>query len=497
MTLAGPAPGSEPRPSPAARFGLANATWLLLALLAVSGVHGQEHDFGFLFSRHPLTLESGTRQEALGPLYYRQQTEGWNLFALPPLFSLCRSTDPQLSALEWDFLYPVVTYDRYGAEYRWQLFQLLSLAGGQNMAEEDKRRLTLFPLYFSQTSSNPTNNYWAVLPIYGQLKNRMFRDEIKWVLFPLYVQTRKRDVVTDNYLLPVVHVRHGEHLSGWQVWPLLGREHKDPFTKTNSFGDPELVPGHDKQFYLWPFFHDQHTGRGSDNPSHMQAFIPLYSFQRSPQRDSTGILWPFTFSVTDDREKKYHEVGAPWPFIVFARGEGKTINRVFPFYGDGHTASLRSGHILWPVYTYRHLRSEPLERERHRVLYFLYSDLIEKNTATQESRRVTGLWPLFTHRRDRAGAERLQVLALLEPFLPENKSIERNYSPLWALWRSEKNPATGAASQSLLWNLYRRETASDRKKTSFLFGLFQSRSGPEGRQVKLFFIPFGKKPAKP
>jgi hypothetical protein len=76
--------------------------------------------------------------------------------------------------------------------------------------------------------------------------------------------------------------------------------------------------------------------------------------------------------------------------------------------------------------------------------------------------------------------------------LPASKSIERDYSPLWSVWRSENNPRTGAASQSLLWNLYRHEATPDTKKCSLLFGLFQYHSSPEGKRVRLFYIPLGK-----
>ena len=86
--------------------------------------------------------------------------------------------------------------------------------------------------YFHFISSSvlpDTNlNYTALVPIYGDLKNRLFRDEIQFVLFPLYSETRKKDVVTDNYLYPIFDVRRGDHLTGWQFWPVAGVEHKAP-----------------------------------------------------------------------------------------------------------------------------------------------------------------------------------------------------------------------------------------------------------------------------
>jgi hypothetical protein len=59
------------------------------------------------------------------------------------------------------------------------------------------------------------------------------------------------------------------------------------------------------------------------------------------------------------------------------------------------------------------------------------------------------------------------------------------------LWRSEKNAHTQASSQSLLWNLYRRDSSPESKKCSLLFGLFQYQSSPTGTRWRVFYIPFG------
>jgi hypothetical protein len=118
--------------------------------------------------------------------------------------------------------------------------------------------------------------------------------------------------------------------------------------------------------------------------------------------------------------------------------------------------------------------------------------VIEKNTNTAAEKRRVDLWPLFTWRRDFNGNARLQVLAPVEPMLPNNRGVERNWSPLWSLWRWEHNAKTGAASQLLFWNLYRRDTTPGTKKCSLLFGLFQYHSSSEGSQTRLFYIPLGR-----
>ena len=142
----------------------------------------------------------------------------------------------------------------------------------------------------------------------------------------------------------------------------------------------------------------------------------------------------------DDREKKYREWEMPWPFVVIARGEGKTTTRFLPLFSRAHTDTIETSSYAWPIYKYDRVHSDPLDREHTRILFFLYSDIIQKNTETGRALRRTDLWPLFTHFRDYNGDTRLQVLAPLEPFMPNVKSIDRDYSQLWSLWRAEKSP---------------------------------------------------------
>jgi hypothetical protein len=442
---------------------------------------------GPLIHQFRLTLADGERTEILGPLLSYESRETQKQWALPPLFS--HALDPDVDVEEYDLAYPFLTYDRFGTEYRFQFLQVLSFTGGINQQERAVRRFTLFPFYFQQRSAESNLNYTAFVPFYGRLKNRLFRDEIRFVMFPLYGQSRKKDVVTDNYLYPFFHLRHGDALSGWQFWPVTGYEHKEVTWRTNSADELELVGGHRKFFLLWPFFFDQSLGLGTENPDRRQALLPLYSYQRSPGRDSTTYLWPFGLTVTDDRLKNYREVGAPWPLVVFARGQGKTANRIWPLFSQAKTPILESDFYLWPLYKYNRAHAPPLDRERTRILFFLYSELIEKNEETGRALERTDLWPLFTARRDREGNERLQLFAPLEPFLPNHKSIERNYSPLWSVWRAEKNGTTGAASQSFLWNLYRRDTTPETRKCSLLFGLFQYQSSPESKRLRMFYLP--------
>jgi hypothetical protein len=476
----------------AAGFGksLVLLSFLVFLVTAANLSAAEENSsIGLIFDRFQLTLELGERTEAAGPFYYSERTEDETIVAYPPFFS--REHNLAVQSREDDLLYPLLTSLHYGKEWRWQFFQLFSFAGGQEPNGELKKRFTIFPLYFQQRATDTNFNYTAVVPFYGHLKNRLFRDEIFFVMFPFYSETRKRDVVTENYLFPFVHLRHGDGLNGWQVWPFVGSEHKVPTLHTNGFGEVETVGGHEKSFFLWPLHLKQDNGIGTDNLEKFRASIPLYAYSRSSKLDSTTVLWPF-FNWFDNREKKYREWQMPWPFIIFARGEGKITDRVFPLFSLSHNAVKESDSWLWPLYTYRRTHSDPLDLERRRVLFYLYSDTVEKNTQTGTQKRRLDMWPFFTWHHDFNGNERLQILAPLEPAVPDNRGIERNWSPLWSLWRAESNPKTGATSHSFLWNLYRDETAPAHKKVSLLFGLFQYQCDGENKRTKLFYFTVAK-----
>jgi hypothetical protein len=473
--------------------GLSLTITLTVLFLALLGVKAGDFSAGPIFDQFPLTLDVGHRTEILGPFYYSQESDSNKLWALPPFFS--DDSDPTIDLREDYFLYPVFSYVKYGTQYRGQFIQLFSFAGGEDPDEVGRHRFMLFPIYFQQRSRDPQTDYTAVFPFYGHLNNTLFRDHIYFVMFPAYSRTQKKDIINYNYLYPFFNTRQGDGMHGWQFWPFYGSEHKVLTTFTNTWG-VETNGGHDRYFVLWPIHLWENNGIGTDDPEKLRADIPFYVKYRSPLRDSTSVLWPF-FNWIDDREKKYREWEMPWPFIIVARGEGKTATRVFPFYNRAHNQNFEDNFYLWPIYKFNGLHSPPLDRRRTRIVLFLYQNTADKNTETGKIKRRIDLWPLFVYHHNFDGNTRLQVPALIETFFPDNPGVERNWSPLWSIWRSENNLTNNANSQSFLWNFYRRDASPDAKKISFFFGLYQYESNPEMEKTRLFYIPIHQVSRKP
>src|ERR1700683_3616464 len=149
---------------------------ILCVALAVPAL-AQDNDevaAGPLYSKFHLTLSPGSRSEAAGPLFYSQLSGSQRQWALPPL--CCRTVTPDVDWSEMEILYPIISYRRFGGEYRLQLLQFFSFSGGQATPETGLRDFTIFPFYFQQRSPATNLDYTAVVPFYGYLNNRLFRD---------------------------------------------------------------------------------------------------------------------------------------------------------------------------------------------------------------------------------------------------------------------------------------------------------------------------------
>ena len=167
------------------------------------------------------------------------------------------------------------------------------------------------------------------------------------------------------------------------------------------------------------------------------------------------------------------------------------MDRITPLFSRVSTPNARSNFYLWPLYKFNSVHSPPLDRKRTRIGLFLYSDLRQSNTETGQTFHRRDLWPLFSKREEMNGNERLQILALLEPLVPENRRVERVYAPAYSFWTSEKNAATQESRRSMLWNFCSIEQGPESKKVSLLFGIFRYQRVGDRGTCRLFSIPLG------
>jgi len=446
--------------------------------------------------------------DALGPFITSKKNDVRSEYGFRPFFYVVN--DKERDSSEFDFIYPIATYDRRGDDWRFQfLVYLLYYDKKKSQGGFVEREFNLFPFIFTKKAENKDDSYFALFPLFGNLKNKFYKDEINFVLFPLFLETRNGEEIHQSFLWPFFGYYKGGGQKGFRFWPLFGYRKKG---KTL-----------DEKFALWPIFIDRRKVFYGEERRTFSIF-PLYTSFETPDFTNKTYLWPF-FNFLEDKRKGIKKMDTPWPFIGFTRGERRG-NRFFPFFssnigsrGGGRVIPFnvqaeqeepdKDGFILWPLYRYSKVTLEDYKRTRKSVLLVLYKDIkdqpiIEGGTS---GRRVS-LWPLFSYTRDRNGNRNFKFISLLEPLISGSERLERNWSPLWQffVWKKYND---GRTVTSFLWNIFRTEHSEEVtkvsfqpiipifsytkdanvSKTHFLGGLFGYQKIGSKKKIKLFFIP--------
>lgn len=480
--------------------GTAIALVLLLlfsatAVLAGDGEAGNaDADAGTIFTIWPLldyrhSPKDGFRNlSLLGPVFKFQQSNEDRDTALRPLFY--RKADQQNETSSTDYLYPLASRD---VSPEVTTFQVLKLIQSNSYRKNDSERqddAMFFPFYISGRSEK-YGPYTAVVPFYGHIYERFWRDEYHFVLFPLYGKTVKKGTTTRNYLYPFFSTIHGERESGFQFWPLYGQSAKEGV--------------YSKRFALWPFVFVENLGLNTDNPTRKVSVLPLYSATDSPQKVSRSYLWPF-FGYTDDLAKDQHQVDYFWPFWLTVRGSKRTETRIMPFYSVDRGREYVKRWYLWPLLKREEISSPSYSQDLDRVLFFLYTNSRETWLKDGAERRRAAFWPLFVYKKDTRGISSLTMPALVEPVL-DREGIEKNWAPLWRIYQQRWNES-GDSAVSFLWNLYWHEIRDDgmayelfpliqfqaeREKSDLklLKGLLRYGNSNGRKNLSFFWLPFG------
>jgi hypothetical protein len=423
-------------------------------------------------------LEKARIRSGLGPLLHwiRSLDGSVEEFALRPLF-FWRGEAAE-DTTEWEFLYPVSTYRRKEADWDFQFLRLLNARAEGSVQAGREQKKDFFPFYFSGVRETG-ESYVGIMPFWGKVYDRLFWEEWEWVLFPFYVRSVRTGAQNWYFPWPLLSVVRGvnpdDRHRGFRIVPFYGQEIKEGVFE--------------KYFAAWPFFLYQRRGLDGEEPDEVRVVFPFYATLRSPLRDQTIALWPL-FTYTEDRERGYEQWDVAWPFFKYARGESRQALFIFPLYMEDRKL-LRDEYlfneiryhdfaVLFPLFIRQTEEYIGSRRERWRILWYLYSDAREEGR--DGSRRRIDAWPLWRYERDREGNVSFQTLALVEAILLRNEWIERNYSPLWALYTYRENPA-GESVHSFLWNLIRHEETRGGRSIEVLGPLLAFRETGADAQV--------------
>lgn len=456
----------------------------------------REFDFGFVASRLA-DPDGNMRLKILGPIYERAcATNGAQLRAVRPFYS--SFTDPATERHRKDMLWPIASSTQFRKEFRWR-FLLTWYTDFDRTNPKSRYRLWAFLLYF-QGRDKDRNPYMALFPVGGKVCDILGRDEIKFVLFPVYARSHINEVKTKDVVWPIYSRTEGKGIYRFRVFPFYGRNyHRDRF---------------EKRFILWPFW--------------------TWGHYKYPRASGTAyILWPLWghFDLEDQKSwlfvpplirfssgQRMNYNYCPWPVVQWSSGEIEKFY-LWPLWGKKNMHSVRSAFFLWPVFRTEQIDRGDLYSQRFLALPFIHSEVRKERSHEPGVRngvvaRYHKIWPLMSYMQE-GGNKRFRLLELWP--LRNTGSVEREYAPIWTLYTHTR--MGDSYDDELLWGLYRcRKRGADyrsvslfpviswtrddrdgnRREGSILKGLLgYKREGAQKSFRVLYLLNFGGKEKKP
>jgi hypothetical protein len=384
-------------------------------------------------------------------------------------------------AAEVTVLYPLFYRRIYGPNYEWSILKLINhfgpLPGEAPRPATQEKDFDVWPFYFSSVTPDPVTTYHALWPIGGNLQHRFSRDQIHFVLWPLYLQTEKDGETTTSTPWPIFHTTHGA-AHGWALWPL--------------YGTMEWPGAFHREFYLWPLGWNNTVQPPVDAlpgtaAKHESGFLPFYTSERGPFVVNETYLWPF-FGYSDRTSPvRYHETRYFWPFLVQGRGDNHYVNREGPFYTHSVLKGYDKTWVLWPLWRQARWTEEGVDQTKTQFFFFVYWSLVQHSVANPAAAPAQKIhvWPLVSLWDNGAGKRQLQVLSPLEVFFPHSDEVRESWTPFFAIYRHNQS-APGETRTSLLWDGVTWENSAAHHRSEFHLGpLFGIERNPYGRRVTL------------
>lgn len=540
---------------------------LLLAAAALLFVATPLHAFTFAIRGDGEATERPAVPERPDTLYLTSEqwraggTEGWfpwplvhwqrgpeeSLHALHPLFSTAAYREGD--EVRTDILWPVVRWryrgetpafrrrialhaflvwfsgrgeDSTGTHFHDRFLFPLYWQGGRETGE---RYFVLFPFVWYANGARvqvpvfpPRPQRFAALwPLMGNFEGFWNRDRVRFVLWPIFVQSsvgapgEDDRVVTTSIVWPITGIHRGPKTSGFRLWPLFSRVHrKEEFTRAywlwplghyrSEEPSVELPEGRDVTLFF-PFY-----GSWRDHLMRYRLVFPFYGRLEMRGRRSRGYLLAiynehdrYRSGVREHRllwliVRWTSRIEVPDDFLDSVTGRPlerpRTGGGVFPIYVSTRTDTNRRTTVLWPIghrivdeyddYTFRRLYILPLygaqtkdfadEREAHRRFFV----------------------PFYRTIRHEDGW-RYQSAPHLFPYA-ESDPLDRNWAPVWTVWSKEAHEETGALRVRVLGNVWQNDRYKDgaaRKRLDLFFFRTERSVDPEGERSHRTRLLFG------
>jgi hypothetical protein len=445
---------------------------VILRRIFITGVAlliGQATVLAGEFNLWPLVVEKfnslvgrDDNKSHLGPIISETQRDSTRILSIRPFWTSFEDLKTGTSSSH--LLYPLASWNDNETTQSGSISNLIQYRRNE---QRDQTFFQAFPFIFSYQSPEPNDSYFAVWPVGGVLKNRLFRDRISFAAWPLYVRTVKGDEVRTHTPYPFIQRLEGPQSRGFGLWPFYGH-----FERDNDY---------EHSWAAWPLHYHYRDNLDEEVPYVRFGILPFYHSETAAGLNSKTFGWPF-FGYTRewDPRPQYSENRYFWPFLIQGRGEEKYVNRWLPVYSNETSPGREKKWYAWPFLKKEIFTQPGLKRDRTSVLFFVYKD--EKQHFNNTTARLTTIWPLAGYWNDGNGNRQLQALDPLTVFFPRNEKVKENWSPLFAVYRFDER--MGNRRHSILWDMIAWESDIEGLKALYLGPLYEWESGKQWQVLK-------------
>jgi hypothetical protein len=413
--------------------------------------------------------------ESFFPFYDNLTTDQGSFFAIRPLYSHTVVEEGELRDVFWP-LYSRKEFKDEKTSRALIFWYTHTFDAGE---ESPRSRNWLLPVYFQGRDVNG-KGYFALFPLGGTIREFLGRDEILFVLFPLFGKSRINDVKTTSVLWPVYSHTRGEGIRRDRVFPIVGKS--------------VLEGKYEKKFVLWPFWTSAEYFYPGDSGKSWLLF-PICGRAKMDQESTFWVIPPFFRFTEGARQNKMY---CPWPFIQTAESEKSNKLYIWPLWGrkEFKGGLKHRTFVLWPIFWSEKTQESRLIKTRRMAVPFFFLErgfLRAEGVADGERIEVSNywkLWPLMSWQREEA-VSRFRMLEFWP--LKNSAPVERNWAPLWTLYKRTNHD--GVIRKDIVWFAWHSENepAAERKEWSLLKGLLAYKREAETRSVRfLYFIRLGK-----
>lgn len=364
-------------------------------------------NFGFIYKN--IKNDTDYFLQILGPLYRKTSTK---FGAEENIIFFNKSDNFETRQKNINFLYPIFRYKKDNSSENISLLPLYSKVSVKHYDDTEYNDIDsfIFPLIF-YGNDKKEGNYFAFVPLFGNMKGKLGKDEIEFYLLPIYLKTKYKNDEIYHIMYPLISYANNEDLKIKKFFPFFGT-----VEKKNSY---------QKKFLMFPFYSEKKIFY-KNNEYNSHYYFPVYASEHYPVGSYRSYLYPIFRYKIGDAKNNFSFL----PFVIKEKSPIYTKKYYSLFYGikEDLQNNKTIGYYLLPFGYFQYGKTVNYNYENY---YFLpLVKYYKKDDKQNNESELLQVFPIF--KVDKKNNTRNIAIPSLDIFI-KNRYMEQKYSYWWEL----------------------------------------------------------------